>query len=222
MINAILFDLDDLMVNSAPLHFEASRRVFGPLGVDIDKIPDDVVATYFGKRTSEIQKLIAGYFNLKNIDIAEIIKKRDEIFLGLVEEGLEPMPGLYKLIETVRVLGIKRAVASSGLRVYINTAIKKLCLEGFFDGIVSGDMVKKGKPDPETFLRSAEILNVKPGGCVVIEDSDAGVDAAKSAGTYCIAVDNPFSRYKQNLSRADVVVGCLDEIDLEMLEGLDG
>lgn len=221
MIKAILFDLDDLMVNSAPLHIEASRRVFQKHGIDVTKIPADVVSSYFGKRVSEIVKLIADYFSLdKSVDIDELIKEREFVFLDLIRTELEPMPGLFVLTERLKGFGAKRAVASSGTRVYINAVLEKLKLNGFFQEVVSGDMVEKGKPAPDIFLKAANDLGIEPQACVVLEDSTVGIDAAKRAGMYCIAVDNSISPYKQDLSEADIVVKRLDEIDVDLLKSL--
>lgn len=219
MIRAILFDLDDLMVNSAPLHIEASRRVFAPLGVDIAEIPSHIVATYFGRRVSEIVRLITEYFGLdRSVDIEGLIREREEVFLDLVREGVEPMPGLFELISVLRPLDIKRAVASSGTKVYIKVVLDKLGFSDFFPVVVSGDMVKNGKPGPDIFLKAAELLGVSPSECLVLEDSTMGIEAAKRAGMFCIGVDNSLSPYKQDLSQADLVVNRLDQIDLDLFK----
>lgn len=219
MINAILFDMDDLMVNSAPLHIEASRRVFSRFGVDILELPFETVKSYFGKRVSEIVILIAEHFNLdKKVDIKDLIEERERVFLEMVSEGVEPMPGLYELTNMLKQSDYKRCVASSGTKVYIEAVIKKLGLDGFFETIVSGDMVSKGKPDPEVFLKAAGVLNVQPKTCLVLEDSTHGIEAAKNAGMFCIGVENQMSPYKQDLSRADRIVTNLGEIDQKLLE----
>lgn len=219
MIQAILFDLDDLMVNSAPLHIEASRRVFKRIGVDITELPYDEVVGYFGKRVSEIIELIAGYFKLEDkIDINDLIKEREKIFLEIIQKDLEPMPGLFELIELLRPLDIRKVVASSGTKIYIKEVLKKFELEDFFEEIVSGDMVEKGKPDPEVFLKAAEIIGIDPSKCLVLEDSTHGIEAAKKAGMFCVGVDNQLSPYKQDLSLADKAVDSLDKIDMKLLK----
>ena len=219
MIQAILFDLDDLMVNSAPLHMEASRRVFEPYGIDVSSIPPEVVSTYFGLRVIEIMKEIAKYFDYKgNVD--DLTEERENIFIELVNDQLTPMPGLFELIKLIKTTDIRRAVASSGTKRYINVVLQKFALADFFEAVISGDMVERGKPFPDVFLKAAKTLGVDPGKCLVIEDAAAGVKAAKTAGMYCIAVDNTISPYKQDLTEADRVVDRLDEITLDMIQNI--
>jgi HAD superfamily hydrolase (TIGR01509 family) len=219
MIQAILFDLDDLMVNSAPFHMEASKRVFDRFGINIDEIPADVIKTYFGRRVSEIIEDIISHFNLDSkVDLNRIIQEREDLFLQMVKARLEPMPGLFELIETIKSLEIRRAVASSGTKKYVNAVLDKFGLQDFFEAIISGDMVTKGKPDPEVFLKAAAVLGVDPATCLVLEDATHGVAAAKAAGMYCIGVDNQLSSYKQDLSKSDKVIKRLDEIDLNLLK----
>jgi len=219
MIQTILFDLDDLMVNSAPLHMEASRRVFEPYNIDVGTIPPDVVSTYFGLRVIDIMKEIAKYFDYKgNVD--DLTEERENIFIELVNKELTPMPGLFELIDLIKTTDIRRAVASSGTKRYIDVVLKKFSLTDFFEAVISGDMVDRGKPFPDVFLKAAKTLGVEPETCLVIEDAAAGVKAAKTAGMYCVAVDNTISPYKQNLTEADRVVDRLDEITLDMIKNI--
>lgn len=217
MIKAVLFDLDDLMVNSEPLHVKASAVVFEPYGVDLNTLPFEVVSSFFGIRVIEILGIIADHYGLNHVDIKSLMKKREEIFLKLVRDELEMMPGLPDIVALVKKLGLRRALASSGTRVYIETVIEKFGLNEFFETYVSGDMVEHGKPAPDVFLEAARRLGVRPEECVVLEDAFKGVSAAKSAGMYCIGVDNQLSPYKQDLRAADHIVKRLDEIDENLL-----
>lgn len=217
MFKAILFDMDDLMVNSAPLHIEASDRVFKKLGADVKSLPKEMVAGFYGKRIPEIIQFTMDHFGITKVPLNQIVRIREEIFLELIDEKLEPMPGLFTLVSRIGKTKLKTAVASSGNKVYIKRVLKKFGLEKFFKAIASGDMVENGKPSPDVFLKAAELVNVSPEHCIVLEDAKLGIDAAKSAGMFCVGVINPDSTYEQDLSRADIVVKRLDEIDLNVI-----
>lgn len=221
MIKAILFDLDDLMVHSAPLHIEASRIVFRKHGIDIDKMPDDMVASYFGKPVLDILDIIIKYFKpKKEIDIKELNKEREALFMNMVTKSLKPMPGLETLVKNLKTTNFKRAVASSATENYIHLVLEKFKLQDFFQAVSSVDMVENGKPEPDIFLHAAKLLGVNPENCVVIEDAEHGVTAAKKAGMFCIAVKNSLSKYSQNLSKADAIVNRLDEIDIDLIKSI--
>lgn len=218
MIESILFDLDDLMVNSAHIHQEASRRIFLEFGVDTTTLPHDVISSYFGKRVIEILHILVDHYGLTGkVDVKKLDEERQTIFLELIEKELEPMPGLFELIDTIRPTSFKRAMASSGTKKYINAVINKFSLGDFFQAVVSGDMVRNGKPSPDVFLMAAKLLDSEPAKCLVLEDSTCGALAAKTAGMYCIGVENSLSPYKQDLSQCDVIVKRLDQIDLPLL-----
>ena len=220
MDKAILFDMDDTMINSDHLHFEASRKIFLPYGVDVNDLPSEVTANFFGLRVYEIIEMTAKYFGLKNFDIDSFLEKREKFFLELVNKNLEPMPGLFEFIEKVSVRDFKRALASSARMEYIEVVIDKLKLDSFFQTIVSGDMVEKAKPDPTIFLKAAENLSVRPERCIVLEDSVHGIEAANRAGMISVGVENRLSEYKQDLSKADYIVGGLDKIEDSLLDSI--
>jgi HAD superfamily hydrolase (TIGR01509 family) len=219
MIKAIIFDLDDLMVHSSPLHFKAFKHAFSLYEIDTDKMDDAAQANLFGLSIPDIVDAILDYFK-SDADRNEILKIRDELFLKLVQEDLQPMPGLATLTKNVKDWGFRRALASSGQRNYIDVALKKVGLEDYFEKIVTGDDVKHTKPAPDVFILAAKQLGLPPDECCVIEDAAHGITAAKSAGMKVIGVDNSLIELKQNLSKADLVVNRLDEITLEHFTGI--
>lgn len=111
------------------------------------------------------------------------------------------------------------AIASSSPRIFIEAVIRKIELIDFFDLWVSGEEVERSKPEPDVFLRTAELLNVLPCDCVVIEDSTNGVIAAKKAGMKCIGFKNPNSGH-QDLREAALVVSKISEISYFSIEKL--
>ena len=126
---------------------------------------------------------------------------------------LQPIKGIKQLLDEIKSCGIRIGLASSSSKEFINYILDKIDLKKYFEVIVSGEDVVRGKPAPDIFRRTAELLNVQPEYCLVIEDSAHGVKAAKLAQMKCIGFSNPNSG-KQDLSLADAVINEIVEIDL--------
>ena len=218
MQKAIIYDLDDLMVNSDPLHVQTDELLLEEHGHKFAELPKELRSGFIGMRVTDILKEIVKYLNL-NVDLDSLYQKRTEIFLKLVKEKLEAMPGLNESLELFKTNGFKIALASSGAKEYINLVLDKFNIKKIFDVIVSGDDVKSGKPHPETYLITSEKLGVKPKKCLVLEDSTKGIESAKSAGCKCIAIINPYTPTQDN-SKADIVLNSLNEITLDMVNSL--
>jgi HAD superfamily hydrolase (TIGR01509 family) len=216
MIQAIIFDMDDVIVNSSGLHFQAYDKAMRDFGVSSPDIPDDMRIKIYGMRIREIMEMLARHFKM-NVDVDELTNHRNAYFNKLVAGGVSAMPGLHTLVERIRGAGFKRAVASSGLREYVLEVLRQLKIDDFFEHVVTGEDVKEPKPSPESFLLAARKLGMKPKDCAVIEDSTNGLLAAKGAGMLAIGVKNPIIDSRQDMSPADIVVGRLDEITIEML-----
>ena len=127
------------------------------------------------------------------------------MILDIIEnEDIKPGNGIPELLRSIKSKGLKTAVASSSGYELINMVLEKLDIAKYFDCITSGVDVKRGKPAPDVFLLAAEKLGVMPDECLVIEDSENGVIAAKSAEMMAVGYINPTSG-KQCLDRADVI-----------------
>jgi len=127
----------------------------------------------------------------------------------------DALPGAGKLLETLRARRVPTAVASSSKNAQL--VLDKLGVRAFFDAIVDGNDVERSKPDPQLFLAAAERLGVPAARCVVVEDAESGVTAARAAGMEVVGV-GPIER----VGRADRVVASLRELSAEMLLGLAG
>lgn len=215
VIKAVIYDLDDLMVNSFPLHAQATELLLNSFGYSNNDLPEELQAGFIGMRVSDILEEIIKTLHL-NVDANSFYKKRSQIFLELVKEKLEAMPGLLDSLKMFRKSNFKIALASSGTREYISLVLEKFRIRSYFETIVSGDDVKKGKPDPETYIVAAKKIKLSPEECIVLEDATKGIAAAKAAGCKCIAVRNPHTP-KQDLSRADLILESLQEIKIKTI-----
>ncbi|OGD84588.1 hypothetical protein A2165_02420 [Candidatus Curtissbacteria bacterium RBG_13_40_7] len=217
-IRGVIYDLDDLMVNSYPLHMEAMLKIFEKYGKDMGNLPSQMVKNMVGRRIKDILTDLIGFFEL-DVDFEKFSKERSDIFLALVKSKIKPMPGLLKSLRLFTENNFKIALGSSGTKKYINIVLKKFSIKDYFNVIVTGDDVKNGKPNPETYLVSAQKLGLKPQNTLVLEDATNGIESAKVAGCWCIAVKNK-NTPPQDLSRADIIVKSLEEIDLDLINSL--
>lgn len=215
MIRAVIYDLDDLMVNSHLLHVEASERVFKKYKISQKSLPEHIRSGFIGMRVSDILRELIKIYNLK-VNFEKVYKEREKILLDLVGEKLRPMPGLFESLKLLKKSAIAIAIASSGTKKYIKTVLLKFNISGYFDVIVSGDDVKLGKPNPETYIVTCKKLGLKPEEVLVLEDATKGIKAAKLAKCKCIAVSSKYTP-KQDLSEADFEIKSLRDLNLNLI-----
>lgn len=204
MLQAVLFDLDGLLADSEPLQKAAWRRYLAHHGRTLDTA---LIDRMFGFRLTESAALVRDALALPST-VEEIMADRDAIFLESLEGVLQPMPGAHETVLAMRQLGLRVALATSGHHRYVSIALRELDLAEAFDSIVTGDLVKHGKPAPDIFLHAAELLQVAPRHCVVVEDAPHGVAAAKAAGMLVAAVPNELTQ-RLDFSTADVICDSL-------------
>lgn len=209
MIKAFIFDMDGVIIDSEPLHFELNRRIMRDFGLELT---DEVFFPYVGVTNEQMWADLIDRYRL-NTTITELQGKeallKEEVF---VDRSLQPIKGIRELLADLKRNGIAIGLASSSSRDFIELVLEKLRIREYFSVIISGEEVQKSKPEPEIFLRAAECLNVKPADCLVLEDSKHGVEAAKRAGMKCIAFQNPSSG-RQDLSHADKILHTLENLD---------
>jgi len=136
MITTIIFDLDDVIVNSSPIHFKAYEQALKDFGIPTPKIEGELRRKFYGMRIKEIMHLLAKEFKMK-VDVDELTRHRNKYFMELVRKGVEPMPGLYKLINDIKEWKFRRAVASSGLKEYVEEVLKQLNIAEFFEEVIT-------------------------------------------------------------------------------------
>ncbi len=203
-IEAIIFDLDGLMVDSEPLAKRAWRTMLARHGHTLDK---ETLGAMFGLRPIDGARLVRDRFSL-DLTVEQVAAEKRELFLALVAAGLEPRPGLKQLLNAIDVRGLARAVATSGERDYVPVALDAVGITNGFRAIVTGDDVRNGKPAPDTYLQAAAAINLSPTVCLALEDSPLGVQSAQAAGMACIAVPNEMTA-ELDLSAADWILPSL-------------
>lgn len=204
-IQAILFDLDGLMVDSEPLAKGAWRLLLARYGHSLDRATVDAL---FGLRSADSARLVRERFSLP-LSAEQVAAEKREILRSLLRDGaLRTMPGLFDLLRAVDERGLVRAVATSSGRDWASFALCAVGAEQGFAAVIAGDLVQKGKPAPDIYLAAARALSLPPEACLALEDSPPGVQAAKAAGMRCVAVPNEMTA-GMDLSRADWILPSL-------------
>lgn len=209
MLKGIIFDMDGVLINSEPQHYEAYVRMLDKFGLTF---PYEDYKGFIGSNCAKVNKYIAENFQIhltpEQID-KEMMKERDVI---TETEGYVPVPGACECVKMLKEQGMKLAVASSSPMEDILAATEQLGIQKYFDELVSGSELANPKPAPDVFLKAIASIGLKPEECLIIEDSGNGVRAGKAAGCAVLAFYNPDSG-NQDLSPADYV--------FESFEGLE-
>ena len=211
MIEAIIFDMDGVLVDSEPFHIEIEKRQFKMNQISIS---DEEHQHFMGTAADAMWKNIAERHVLP-IPIEEIIEQNRTESLRFFSELTEipVMPGLIDLLEKLKKKNYPMAVASSSFPEIIDLILVKTSLKKYFQVIVSGEEAGKSKPEPDVFLLAAQKLGVKPEKCLVIEDSFNGIKAAHAAGMSCVAYQSPGIDPKTQ-KEADSIVKSFEQLGM--------
>lgn len=225
MLKSVLFDFNGVIVNDEPLHLELFRRVLGEEGISITE--EEYMARYLGYDNFKCFRaaLTDAGREQQAADLAHIvalIARKTDYYLEAINERFLLFPGV---VELARCLAAKypMGIVSGAERKEIEHVLLRAGIRDCFQTIITSADLKSGKPDPEGFLKALATLNslgdftpaIQPEECLVIEDSRAGVQAAKNAGMRCLAVTNSYPAEK--LALADWIVAGLENCDPESL-----
>ena len=199
MIKAVIFDNDGVIVDSEPLHHLVEAQTIAGFG---HKVAEDFFDRYVG---IGMERMLDDWIERFQLPVSadELAKIHLQNLVTAFKQKVTLTPQIKKLISYLADHHYPMAVASSSTRELINVGLLKYQLKPYFAHIVSTDDVTRTKPNPEIFLTAAKRLGQAPENCLVIEDSAAGVTAAKAAGMYCVGYENPLSG-DQNLTQADI------------------
>jgi beta-phosphoglucomutase len=212
MNRAILWDMDGTLVDSAEYHWQVWRDIMSREGSPITY--QQFLAT-FGQRNDSILRPWLGEKATPEL-IQRIGDAKEALYREHVrQKGIAPLPGALEWVRLLHREGWRQAIASAAPRANIETILDVLHASRCFQAIVSADDVHRGKPDPEVFLVAATKLGVTPNHCIVVEDAQHGIEAARAAGMKSIGVN----QNDKQLS-ADVVVRSLEFLDANVFDTL--
>ena len=207
----VIFDMDGVIINSEPLHQECEREMFRERSIFLTQEEHDrflgVSGFYMWNQLIEKFDLMESVERLVEIQNTCFIKKLEKL------KKLPIIEGVKSLIKDLSEKQVMLILASSSSRRVIDKTLTLCKLKKYFNYIISGYEVKKSKPAPDIFIKAAEMAGVSPGKCIVIEDSENGVLAAKHAGMKVIGFLNGFNS-EESLFYADTIVNNFSELSI--------
>jgi len=213
MIKGIIFDMDGVISDTQKLHAQIESKLLSRFGIKLS--PEEISKKYSGVRTRDFfNELLQTQKQAYNVD--ELMAEKWQEMRKFAAESIDPMPGAIELIKKLAAGKYPMAVASASNIDYVKTVLETLDIYSYFSALVSGDMVSKGKPDPESFLLAAIKINIAPENCLVIEDGVSGMQAAKNANMYCIGL---VKNKDENYPTKNLVLS-LSEINSDYLENI--
>jgi beta-phosphoglucomutase len=209
---AVLFDMDGVLVDSYHAHYQSWLEMAEAEGLSF---PEDDFKRTFGCTSRET---IAKYWgrDLSDADIAAMDARKEAGFRRIIETEFPAMPGAVELLESLHNDGFRLAVGSSAPPANVDMVLDRMHIRRWFDAVVTGRDVVRGKPDPQVFLTAAERLGVPPIRCAVIEDAPVGIAAANSAGMTSVGFAST-GRSREVLAEAAFVVDSLRELSPAVL-----
>ena len=188
-LNAVLWDMDGVLIDSGPLHRRAWQLFLKRKGLDIG---ETIFTLGFGRPNTEVIPEFLGDRlgdALTPERIAQLSDEKERCYRDLVRaQGVTPVPGVLDWLKRFSDAGIRQAVATSGCRANAELIVERLGAAPYLQAIVTAEDAPRGKPHPDLFLLAAERLSTLPSQCLVIEDSLHGIRAAQAAGMRCLAL----------------------------------
>lgn len=201
-IHAVIFDMDGVIVNSEPLHFEAEKEILQTHGIEA---PWEQWNMFTGVTDAKIFQYIVEHFSDGRYSAEQLLVAKYPIFLKLLAEKLEPIPGSLDFIRWCRPRFPKIGLTTSSVRRVQELIFQRFGLHPFFDVVVTEEWIQHCKPHPEPYLKTVNALQVPACHCLVVEDSLNGIQSAKEAGCYVAGITTTFSEEQLREAGADVV-----------------
>jgi HAD superfamily hydrolase (TIGR01509 family) len=224
MLRAVIFDFNGVLIDDEPVHLELFQRVLREEGISLGR--EDYFARYLGL---DDRGCFSGAFRdcgrpLDERLLHELIRRKAAYYRETMEDRVSVFAGVATLVPTLAAK-YPLAVASGALRDEIDMILGKIGLKNCFQAIAAAEDVSEGKPNPEVFLKALALLNfgrgarpIQPADCLAIEDSPAGILAARRAGMKCLAVTHSYPASK--FTDVEAVAAGLSELTLSFLEAL--
>ena len=187
MIKAVIFDLDGVIVSTDDCHYEAWKKMADEEGIYFDKTINNRLRGVSRMESLEIvlERAEKEYSAEEKLQLAERKNGYYKEFITKLTPN-DILPGAKENLEELRKNGIKIAIGSSSKNTPV--ILKQIGLDNYFDAVSDGNNITNSKPDPEVFLKAADMLSIPYGECMIVEDADAGIEAGKRAGMKTLSV----------------------------------
>jgi len=209
IMKGCIFDLDGVIVDTAKYHYLAWKKIADEFGFDFT-LKDNERLKGVSRMASLDILLSIGGIELGEEEKLKVADKKNKIYLEYILKMTpeEVLPGVKEFLTALREAGIKVSLGSASKNA--RTILRQVGIERLFDAVADGTNVSKAKPDPEVFLKGAELLGLAPAECLVFEDAVAGIEAAHNGGMKCVGVGDP-----QVLKEADYHISGFEQLKVE-------
>jgi len=206
----VIFDMDGVLVDSMPYHFIAWYEALQPLGIRVSAFE---VYEREGERWEKSLRDFISQGGLKPTPelMRKVFLRRRRIFSKYFKRTI--FSGAEECLRALKDKGLMLGIVTGTPMPQLKRILPRK-IQCYFDAIVTGDLVKRGKPHPEPFIKAAKDLNLKPSQCLVIENAPLGIKSAKAAGMHCLAITT--SLPKAYLMEADTVISSLKDVILAL------
>ncbi len=218
MVEAVIFDMDGIIIDSEPYWKEAEEKVYNSLGLNITQ---EMCVETTGLGTHEAVSYWYRIMPWQGKTIKEVCSEIEAEVRRIVIERGEPIPGVVELILNLKSKGIRIGLASSSPKHLIDTVLDKLNLRHYFEVAHSAEFEIAGKPHPAVYLGAARIMGVKPSNCLAIEDSITGMKAGLAAGMFVAVMPIPIFEHREEYTHAQIRLKNFTEFPIEQLAMMD-
>ena len=216
---AIIFDMDGLILDTESIESRAFEKLLKEYGVKPRPNKNGLLHEIGGADANTYYEKFKNKYNLK-ADKEIIQNKKRAYWKQMVEqEEIVSFPGFLELLELLKRQNFIIALASNRNESFVHLILEKLKVKHYFHNVLGQGEGRKHKPSPDIYIQTAKAIGVYPTECVVLEDTDIGIIAAKDAGMKAIAVPNIYTK-KHDFRRADLIVKSLKDINMKLLENL--
>lgn len=212
-IKTLIFDFDGLIIDSETPTLRSWQEIFQSYDLELPMEEYYLTIGTTDHLFDPLENLIQHVDD--HIDKAEIKSKHRSRMLDLINEN-DLLPGIEDYLIRAKQIDLRIGIASSGVGYWINQLLELKKISQYFDCVVTSDMVKFPKPEPDLYLRALQLLDTLPQQAIAFEDSPNGISAAKQAGIFCVAIPNQLTQ-NMDLSQADLLLDSLKQKTLDKL-----
>ena len=207
-IKAVLFDMDGVLVEAKDWHYEAFNRALDVFGMAISR--SEHLSQYDGLPTKTKLKMLTEKKGLPTGLHTFLNDLKQEYTRDIIVTNCRPVFNVEYALSRLHAEGYKIAVCSNSIRTSIEMMMEKSALLPYIDRIISNQDVSKGKPDPEMYLKAMEVFNLKPEECLILEDNENGIKAARASGANLLIIsevsDTNYTNIRQTINKIEAKV----------------
>lgn len=198
---AVIFDLDGTLIDNNKYHLQTWKEYLKKIGKEISE------EEYNAKVNGRTNKDVIQYIYDRQMDEEESLRytlEKEAMYREIYKPHIQPVTGLISFLDALYCKNISMAIATSGIQPNIDFMFEQIPIKKYFKTVVNSAHIKKGKPDPEIYTKTASLLGIASENCLVFEDAVVGINSAKAAGMKVIAIAT--THPKDELSGADLII----------------